>query len=203
VLAIALEKKDVIIPQIFETNKLTYDVNFDLQEYCAGAIHPKTNETITSYKKLTNNPLLQKTWMKAMCKELGNIAQGYEQEKRRNTVRFLTNHEIRAIPKDRKITYARIAINCRPQKDNPNCVRITVGGNIIDYPGKLTTCTANPTTTQLLWNSIINMPGTKYKTADINSFYLETPLNRSEYMHMPFNLISPKFSDTYKFHAMC
>ena len=96
VLATALEKKDVIIPQRFETNKLTYDVNFDLQEYCAGAIHPKTNETITSYKKLANNPLLQKTWMKAMCKELGNIAQVYEKRGQTPFVFLRTNKSERS-----------------------------------------------------------------------------------------------------------
>ena len=103
-----IRHSDILITRIQkrEKNKLTYDVNVDLQEYCAGVVHPETKETITSYKKLANDPLLRKTWMKAMCKELGNIAQGYGKEKGTNTVRFLTHAEIRAIPKDRKITYA-------------------------------------------------------------------------------------------------
>ena len=141
VLTDALSKENVIIPRKLEKNKLTYDINVDLQEYCAGVVHPETKETITSYKKLANDPLLRKTWMKAMCKELGNIAQGYGESKGTNTVRFLTHAEIRAIPKDRKITYARIVVDYRPQKDDPNRVRITVRGNLINYPGELTTHT--------------------------------------------------------------
>ena len=43
----------------------------------------------------------------------------------------------------------------------------------------------------------------KYKTSDIKSLYLETPLDCFEYMRMTFNLISPKFYDTYEFHARC
>ena len=59
-----------------------------------------------------------------MCKELGNIAQGYSDgdsinEKGTNTVRFLTHEEIKAIPKDRRITYARIVVYYRPKKTIP------------------------------------------------------------------------------------
>ncbi len=81
----------MIVPQKLKQNKLTYDVKVDLQEDCAGVVHPETKETITSYNKLAKDPLLRKTWMKAMCKELGNIAQGYGQEKGTNTVRLLTH----------------------------------------------------------------------------------------------------------------
>ena len=76
-----------------------------------------------------------------------------------------------------KVTYARIVVDSRPQKDDLNRVRITVGGNLIEYPGELTTRTADLTTTKLLWNSVISTKGAKYKTADIKSFYLETPLD--------------------------
>ena len=58
VLTEALSKKDAIIPRKLEKHKLTYDVNVDLQEYCAGVVHPEIKETITSYKKLANDPLL-------------------------------------------------------------------------------------------------------------------------------------------------
>ena len=59
-----------------------YDACVDLQEYCSGVVHPVTNETITNYKNLANDPLLKDTWTKAMCKDLGKIAQGYGDKKR-------------------------------------------------------------------------------------------------------------------------
>ena len=110
-----------------------------------------------------------------MCKELGNISQGFGEHKGTNTVKFMTHEEIQKIPPDRTVTYARIVIDYCPQKDDPNRVRITVGGNLIDYPDELTTCTADLTTTKLLWNSVISTPDAKYMCADIKSFYLETP----------------------------
>ena len=73
-------------------------------------------------------------WVPAMSKELHRLAQGKEGVTvGTNTIFYLTHDEIRCIPKDRTVTYARIVIDHRPKKDDPNRVRITVGGNLIDY----------------------------------------------------------------------
>ena len=39
------------------------------------------------------------------------------------------------IPKHRKITYANFICNIRPQKSETHLVRLTAGGNNLDYPG--------------------------------------------------------------------
>ena len=64
----------------------------------------------------------------------------------------MTVDEIRKIPPDRVVTHARIVVDYRPQKSDPNRVRITVGGNLLkdDYPGELTTRTADLTTSKIL-----------------------------------------------------
>ena len=77
--------------------------------------------------------------MKNMWKELGQIALGYDGTDVTNTVLFIIIDEIKWIPKDCIVTYAQVAVDCCPQKADPNHVWITVGGNMIDYPGKLTT----------------------------------------------------------------
>ena len=109
-----------------------------------------TKETITSYAKLIADSLLRDVWSKAMCKELGRLAQGYGETKGTNTIKFLTLEEIPCIPDDRVVTYARIVVDFCPQKEDPNRVWITVGGNLINYPGKLTTCTADITTSKIM-----------------------------------------------------
>ena len=80
------------------------------------------------------------------------------------------------------MTYGRIVVDFRPQKTDPNRVRITVGGNLIDYPYDLTTRTADLTTSKVMWNSVISKPGAKYACADVTNFYLTTPLDRFKYM---------------------
>ena len=74
------------------------------------------------------------------------------------------------------MTYARIVVDFRPQKTDPNRVRITVGRNLIYYPYELTTLTADLTTSKGIWNSVISTPGAKYACADVKNFYLMTPL---------------------------
>ena len=38
-------------------------------------------------------------------------------------------------PKDRKITYENFICNICPQKSETHCVRLTAGGDKLDYPG--------------------------------------------------------------------
>ena len=68
---------------------------------------------------------------------------------------------------------------------------------MIDYPYELTTRTADLTTTKLMWNSTISTPGARYACADIGDMYLETPLDRPEYMRMAIKLILQAIIDQY------
>ena len=95
------------------------------------------------------------------------------------------------------MTYARIVVDYCPQKADANRVLLTVGGNLINYPYELTTCTADLTTTKLMWNSTISTPGTRYACSDIVNMYLETPLDRPEYMRMAIILIPQAIIDQY------
>jgi hypothetical protein len=94
-----------------------------------------------------------------------------------------------ASPKDHTVTYPCIVIDHWPQMDDPDHMSITVSGNLIGYPIKLTTQTANIVSSKITWNSIISIPNAKFSSADIKNMYLETPLNQYEYMEMPLQLI--------------
>ena len=145
---------------------------------CNGVVHPVTKETITKYKTLINDPILRQLWLNAMEKELGRLAQGYKTTKGTNTVFFMDHNMIANIPKDRTTTYARIVVDYRPQKEDPNKVRITAGGNLISYPGELTTRTADLITSKILWNSVLSTQHAKYMCLDIKNMYLATPMER-------------------------
>jgi hypothetical protein len=66
---------------------------------------------------------------------------------------------------------------------------MTVGGNLIDYLFELMTSTADMVSSKILWNSVISTKGAHFAGANINNMYLETPLDRFEYMKMPIALI--------------
>jgi hypothetical protein len=106
-------------------------------------------------------------------------------QKGTNSIFVMTHAKIPNIPKERTVTYARVVVDFRPQKADPHQKGITARGNLINYPGELSTQTANLTTSKLMWNSILSTPGAKYMCLDIKNFYLTAALDRYEYMNMP------------------
>jgi hypothetical protein len=134
-----------------------YALVIDIEEYCCSVVHPIAKDMIMQYRKLMKEPLLKDLWTNAMSKELHQLAQGCPGiTKSTNTVVYHSHIEILSIPKDRTVTYGCIVIDHRPQKEDPNCVSITVGGNLIKYPFKLTTRTANMLLSKIMRNSLIS-----------------------------------------------
>jgi hypothetical protein len=172
--------------------------SIDIKEVCNRVVHFVTRETIMKYTKIMHNPVLSPLWVPAMSKELHRLAQvRVGTNVGTNTIFFLPPGKIRCIPKDCTVTYVRIVIDHQPQKDDPNHVRITIGGNLINYPYKLTTWTANMVSSKIMWNSIISMANAKFGSADIKNMYLETPLDWYEYMKMPLWLIPDNIIEQY------
>ena len=132
-----------------------------------------------------------------MCVVLGRLIQGYQDATGTNTIKFMTLEEIREIPMDCTIIYARIVVDYRVQKKDPNRVCITVGGNPIEYPGELITQTVDLTTTKMMWNSAISTPAARYISSDVKNFYIRIPRQQFEYMRMPINFIRHEFIDMY------
>ncbi len=84
-----------------------------------------------------------------------------------------------------------------PQKEALNCVRITVGCNLIDYSFELTTRTADMVSSKILWNSVISTLDACFAGADIKNMYLETPLDTFEYMKMSIALLPMDIIEHY------
>jgi hypothetical protein len=142
-------------------------------------IHPVTGKSISSYKCLMKDPATAEIWMMAFGKYFGGMSQGNNKtgQKGTNAMFVMLPSNVPNIPKDRVVTYARVVANHCPQTADPNRIQITASGNLIHYPGELTTRMANITTAKLLWNSVLSMPGAKYMTF--------------EYMCIPFALFPP------------
>ncbi len=94
------------------------------EEMANGVVHPVTKETLTKYHKIIEVSELKEVWMMGMYIELRRLAQGYKDTKGTNTIKFMMLEEIKHIPKDQVITYARNLQDYRPQKKGPDCVWI-------------------------------------------------------------------------------
>jgi hypothetical protein len=93
-------------------------------------VHPITGKHITSYDKLARDPVLQDVWTTASGKELGGLAQGDNKTGAAGTktLFFMNHEEITRILKNQTVTHAHVAVDYRPQKEDPNRVRVTVAG---------------------------------------------------------------------------
>ena len=106
-----------------------------------------------------------------------------------NSVFVMTHKEIdTAKAAGHTWTYARIIVDHRPQKEDPNQIRIKVGGNLIIYKGITSTRTADLTTSKLLWDSILSIEGARYMCLDIKNFYLMAALDYYQYTTMTIPL---------------
>jgi hypothetical protein len=188
------------IPQLlFKYHKQHTGPLIDIKECCYGILHSVTKETITQNRKLIKDPLLKDLWIKAMSKELHRLAQGCPGvTKGTNTICYLSHANICKIPQDRTVIYARTVIDHHPQKGDPNHVCIMVGSNLINYPFKLTTRTADMVSSKILWNSVISTKDARFASANIKNMYLKTPLDWYEYMKMPVALFPTDIIEHYR-----
>ena len=72
----------------------------DVERFCAPVVHPKTGETITSYRKLAKDQVAKETWTTGFRKEFGNLAQGDNKTGTpgMDDIRVMTLEETKNIP---------------------------------------------------------------------------------------------------------
>ena len=136
------------------------------------------------------HPKYKGVWTKSFGTEICHLATTTE-------TKFFVRKE--KIPDDRKgnETYARIVCVYQGGKKDKYRTRITMGGNLVNFPGDCGTPTADLLTVKLLLNSIISTPNAKSMTLDIKDFYLMTPMKRYEYFRMKLNLFPQDIIDKY------
>jgi hypothetical protein len=100
-------------------------------------------------------------------------------------------------PPGRRDTYYRFVATERPHKAETKRARLTVGGNLVHYPDKVSTPAANLSTVKMLINSVISTPGALFATFDLKGVYLGTPMKRMEYMRIPISSIPPSIIEQY------
>ena len=93
-----------------------------------------------------------------MSNELGLLASGVgdQMEYGTETIFFIPQHQVHT---GRKATYKNEVCNYRPLKDDPNCVRLAVGGDRLIYTGDSRSPDASLHQIKLIFNGTISTPG--------------------------------------------
>jgi hypothetical protein len=165
---------------------------YPLQFLCDLAYAVLDDETgnLLEYHHLMKHPKYKDVWTKSFGAEIRHLATTTE------TIFFVKKDKI---PDDRmgNETYARfLCVYCNSKKDKYR-TRITMGGNLVNYPGDCGIPTANLLTVKLLLNSIISTPNAKFMTLDLKDFYLMTPMKRYKYSCMKLDLFPQDIIDKY------
>jgi hypothetical protein len=169
------------------------------QQHQANAgIHPVTGKEM-EYTALTKDPRLQPLWKRGFGNKCGRLFKGTRDIPGTDTCFFI---KLTNIPKDRKITYGTIVCDYKPHKKEKERVRLTVGGDRLDYSGDVATSTANITTFKILINSTLSAKDAAMTMMDIKNYYLGTPLPRFEYMKMPLSRFPEEIVQKYNLDAL-
>jgi hypothetical protein len=156
------------------------DNHWSQRHQANAVIHPVIGKE-TEYSALMKDPHLQSIWTLGFGNECRRLFQGIRDIPVTDTCFFI---KLINIPNDRKITYGKIVCDYKPHKKKKERVRLTVGGDRLDYSGNVATSTADITTFKILINSTLSKEDAAMMMMDIKNYYLGTPLTRFEYMKM-------------------
>jgi hypothetical protein len=174
------------------------DNHWSRQHLANTVIHPVTVKEM-EYPALMKDPNLQPLWTRGFGNECGCLFQGIRDIAGTDTCFFINLTNIR---KDRKITYGKIVCDYKPHKKEKECVRLTVGGDRLDYSGDVATSTADITTFKILINSTLSTEDASMMMMDINNYYLGTPLPRFEYMKIVLSRFPKEIIQKYNLNAL-
>jgi len=139
-------------------------------------------------------------WDRSYANELRRLCQGIGTGNKvggkrvagTNTFHLITFADI-PHHKRKEIIYTKVVCEIRKGKDDENRTRITVGGNLICYPGDSGTNTASLELIKLMINSVISRKGARFACIDIKNFYLDTPMEDPEYVRIKITDIPEEF----------
>jgi hypothetical protein len=174
------------------------DNHWSRQHQSNAIIHPFTGKEM-EYSALLKDPRLQPLWNRGFGNECGCLFQGIRDIPGTDTRFFI---KLTNIPKDRKITYGKIVCDYKPHKKEKERVRLTVGGDRLDYSGDVATSAADITTFKIIINSNLSTEDSAMMMMDIKNYYLGTPLPRFEYMKMLLSRFPKEIIQKYNLNAL-
>jgi hypothetical protein len=131
---------------------------------------------LLNYRQLMRSMKYNKVWSFSSAYEFGWLANGISGRIKNptNTIEFIYQHKV---PKEQKqdVTYGQFVCTVQPKKAEPNQTWFTVGGDRINYSGKVPIPTTEMLVAKMLFNSVISTKGARFMTMDISNFYLMTP----------------------------
>ena len=139
-------------------------------------------------------------WNRSMSNEIGRLAQGNKYGvKMTDTIDFIYANEV---PKNQLVTYAAFTCDYRPLKSETHRIRLVVGGDRLIYDDDAGAPAASLLETKIIINSVISdaHKGARFMSCDLKDFFLATPMQKAEYMRIPWKYIPNNIRAQYNLH---
>jgi hypothetical protein len=166
-------------------------------------LDPATDEFL-EHRQLCWDPRYKTTWDTSYANELGRLCQGIgsgstplaQRVSGTNTLFLIDYHDI-PLHKRKEVCHTMVVCEVRPDKDDLDCTRITIGGNRICFLGNVGTNTASLELVKLLLNSVLSWKGARFSSINLKNFYLDTPMPDPEYVRIKISDIPAEFIEEY------
>jgi hypothetical protein len=160
------------------------------------------------HRQLRRDPKFKPTWDTSYANKLGRLCHGIGVGPKPNSKRvegtntfFRIDYNDIPVHKRKEICHTLVVCEVRPEKDDPDRTRITIGGSRICYPGDVGTNTASLKLVKILLNSVLSRKGARFSTIDLKNFYLDTPMPDPEYVRIKMSDIPEEFILEYNLHG--
>jgi hypothetical protein len=177
--------------------------NFALLCHALSVLDPTTGKFL-EHRQLRCNPKFKPVWDTSYANELGRLCQGFgtgasHKSKRveGTNIFFLINYNDILAHKCKEICHTLVVCEVRPEKDDPDHTRITIGGSRICYPVDVGMNTASLELVKILLNSALSQKGVRLSTIDLKKIYLDTPMPDPEYVRIKMTDIPDEFIEEY------
>ncbi len=154
--------------------------------------------------QLHRDPQYKATWDTSYANKLGRLCQDIGTGTKPGTKRvdgtntfFLIKYKDILSQKRKEICHTLVVCKVRPDKDDPDCTQITIGGSKICYPGDVGTNTATLELVEILLNSVFSRKGACFSSIDLKNFYLDMPMPDPEYVRVKISDIPAEFIKEY------
>ena len=122
------------------------------------------NGKLLNYGKLRRDTKYKKHWSTSSANEFGRLANGVGRRIKNQPTQSHSS-EGRTFQKMKKhVTYGQFICSAQPEKKEKNRTRFTVGRDQIDYPGEVSTPTADILVAKILFNRIMYTKGARFTT---------------------------------------
>lgn len=163
--------------------------------HLANAVVDPVSGAVYEYRHLARGPDAH-IWKRSLANDLGRLAQGVGTRMPKGTNTIFWKHPSQ-IPKHKKVSYCRLVTALRPKKAETHRVRVTVGGDRLEYDGNCSTDCASLALVKTHLNSTISTDNARYATLDIKDYYYGTPMKEYEYVRMSMDIIPDEIRKQY------